>query len=86
MDTPNDALEVRHGGYDIRGAQVDPNVAFPLERVRELQQEGLIGELAPEAYSFVGACAQTRLLKQTGPQWVEKFQKQHIDVVVLVPV
>ncbi|GAK61564.1 hypothetical protein U27_01465 [Candidatus Vecturithrix granuli] len=47
--TPNDRLRVRHGGYDIRGAQRDPNVALPLERLREIQQEGLVGELAPDA-------------------------------------
>lgn len=84
--TPNERLRVRHGGYDIRGAQRDPNVAFPLERLRELQQERLVGELAPDAYSFVGACAQTPLLKRTGPQWVEMLRQQEVDAALLVPV
>lgn len=85
-DTPVEKLRVRHGGYDIRSAQADPNVAFPLERLRELAQEGRIGVLAANAYSFVGACAQTLLLKHAGPKWVEQLRAQEIDAVVLVPV
>ena len=85
-DTPLEQLRVRHGGYDIRSAQADPNVTFPLARMRELAQEGRIGELAANAYSFVGACAQTPLLKRTGPKWVERLQAEAIDAVVLVPV
>lgn len=84
--TPAEKLRVRHGGYDIRSAQADPNVAFPLERLRELAQEGRIGELAANAYSFVGACAQTLLLKHAGPKWVEQLQAQEIDAAVLAPV
>ena len=84
--TPRENLRVRHGGYDIRGAQADPNVVFPLERLLELQRDRTIGELAPDAYSFVGACSQKRLLNETGPQWVRMFQRQRIDAVLLVPV
>ena len=86
IDTPKERLRVRHGGYDIRAAQADPNVVFPLERLLELERDGIIGELVPAAYSFVGACAQTPLLKQTGPRWVRMFQQQKIDAVLLVPV
>ncbi len=85
-DTPPGDLRVRHGGYDIRGAQADPNVAFPLQRLLELEAEGIIGELAPQAYSFVGACAQTRLMKHVGPKWAEALQQQQVDAALLVPV
>ncbi len=84
--TPPEQLRVRHGGYDIRSAQSDPNVAFPLARLREFTQEGRLGELAANAYSFVGACAQTPLVKRTGPQWVKRLQAEVIDAAVLVPV
>ncbi len=85
-DTPVEKLQVRHGGYDIRGALADHNVAFPLQRLRELEQEGAIGEIAPDAYSFIGACAQTRLLKETGPEWVSMLKEKNLDAVFLVPV
>ena len=86
IDTEKDNLQVRHGGYDIRGVQCDPNVAFPLDILRNLAQEGVIGEVAQQAYSFVGACSQMRLLKRTGPEWVKLFQEQQIDAALLIPV
>ena len=85
IDTPRERLRVRHGGYDIRGALRDPNVVFPLDRLREMEKEGRIGELAPQAYSFVGACAQLRLLKGAGPQWVAMLKQQSMDAAILVP-
>ena len=86
VDTPGEQLRVRHGGYDIRGAQADHNTVFPLDRLRELAAEGVIGTLQPTAYSFVGATAQTRLIKQSGPQWLAMFKEGEIEAALLVPV
>ena len=86
VDTPKEKLRVRHGGYDIRGAQADPNVVFPYELLLDLEREGRIGELGREAYSFVGACSQKRLLKRTGPEWVRLLQEQKVEAALLVPV
>ena len=85
-DTPIDHLVVRHGGYDVCCSAGDPNVTFPLALLRGLAAQGQIGKLAPEAYSFVGACSQTRLLRNSGPLWVERFQEQGIQAALLVPV
>ncbi len=86
IDTPRERLRVRHGGYDIHGAMIDPNVAFPLERLMELDREGLFGELHREAYSFVGAASQIRIMSHAGPQWVRLLKEQGIDAVLMVPV
>jgi hypothetical protein len=85
-DTPVESLRVRHPGYDVRGARTDPNVVFPLEHLRDLEREGIIGELAPSAYSFVGTCSQRLLLGEAGPQWAWSLGRQGIDVALLVPV
>ena len=85
-ETPIEHLRVRHGGYDIRGASADANVAFPLERMRECEREGLIGTLAPDAYSFVGAAAQTLIIKESGPEWTERLKQRGVEAAVLVPV
>ncbi|MFU8858609.1 MAG: glycine/sarcosine/betaine reductase selenoprotein B family protein [Deferrisomatales bacterium] len=84
--TPSASLCVRHGGYDVRAAQTDPNVVFALDRLRELEGEGAIGELAPTSYSFVGACSQLRLLKESAPAWVARIQEEKVDALLLVPV
>lgn len=85
-NTPSERLRVRHGGYDIRAAKSDPNVVFPLEILRELQAEGKVGEVAPQAFSFVGATSQRRLLKETGPEWLERIRGMGVDSLLLVPV
>ena len=83
--TPHEHLRVRHGGYDIRGAEADPNVVFPAARLVQLQHEGAIGELLPHAYTFVGAAAQQRLLKETGPRLAELLVQQQAEGALLVP-
>lgn len=85
-ETHYDDLMVRHGGYDIQGAQKDPNVAFPLEIFREFEKEKKIGCFVDTVFSFVGACSQIRLLKKTGPKWVEKIKSMDVDAVFMIPV
>lgn len=85
-DTDPDRLRVRHVGYDIRGAELDPDVVFPLRRLHEIAEEGRIGALYPKAYSFVGVCSQLRLLNEAGPAWVSTLQAQDFDAALLVPV
>lgn len=79
-------LRVRHGGYDIRGAQADPDVAFPLARLRELAGDGVIGEVADPAFSFVGAASQKRLLRDAIPAWIDRLRQAGADAALLVPV
>ncbi|MCJ7626101.1 MAG: glycine/sarcosine/betaine reductase selenoprotein B family protein [Anaerolineaceae bacterium] len=86
IETPQDRISARHGGFDVRAVQQDTNTAFPIHRLRELQQEGIIGELAEKVYSFVGACAQKTLQKHTAPLWSQIFLGQGIDAALLVPV
>jgi D-proline reductase (dithiol) PrdB len=41
--------------FDRTGFQQDWNVVFPLDRLRELTDQGLIGSIADFHYSFMGA-------------------------------
>jgi hypothetical protein len=86
VDVAPDRLRVRHPGYDVRPARADPNVNLPLKPLHSLHQQGVIGQLHPLAYSFVGACAQTPLVKVIAPDWAEQFCQQHIGAALLVPV
>ena len=83
-DTPSRLLRVRHPGYDIRGALRDHNVVFPIDHLKALEEEGVIGELAEEAYSFVGATSQIRLLKEHAPRWAERLTANGVDAALLV--
>ena len=86
VDTPPENLRLRHPGYDIRGVRRDHNVALPLDRLKELAGEGVIGELLPDAFSFVGATAQTPLRKKLAPQWAGMLKARKVDAMLLVPV
>lgn len=84
-DTRTSDLRVRHGGYDIRSTLKDPNVTFPLDRLREARDDGRIGSLAATSFSFPGATAQGRLRKLL-PEWVGRIHDEGTDVLLLVPV
>jgi len=85
LDTPTADLRVRHGGYDIRSAVRDPNVTFPIDRLREADKDGRIGSLASTFFSFPGATSHGRL-RQKLPQWIERIHEENVDVMLLVPV
>ena len=86
IDTPPDRLRVRHGGYPTGAASLDHNVALPTKALRQLASSGIIGEVAPLAYSFVGATSQIRLRDSVAPLWAAMLQADAIDAVLLVPV
>ena len=84
-DLHSDELRVRHGGYDIRSAEVDHNVTFPRDPLVQLARDGVIGSVASTFYSFPGAVSQGRLNRDALPAWVEEIAPE-IDVLLLVPV
>jgi len=79
-------LRVRHGGYDIRSAVVDHNVAFPRDALVAAAKSGRIGSVADVLYSFPGATSQGRLRRKALPGWIEMIRSLDIDVLILVPV
>ncbi len=84
-DTPESRLRVGHIAYDIRAAQKDSNVIFPLERFRELARQGFIGALAPRNYSYHGVTKIPRLRDETAPQWAQMLKDDGVDAVFLTP-
>lgn len=86
IDTPASELRVRHGGYPVASVAADHQVALPLDHLRAVAADGAIGELAPNAYSFVGAAAQGRIRRDVGPAWAQQLLDEAVDAVLLVPV
>jgi D-proline reductase (dithiol) PrdB len=77
----------RSESFDHAGLQQDPNLAFPLDRCRELQQAGRIGSLNRRHLSFMGSItAPGRLVKQTAPEAVRWLVEDQVDAALLVPV
>jgi D-proline reductase (dithiol) PrdB len=84
-DTPEERLRVGHIAYDVRAAQKDINVIFPLTRFRELAQEGTIGGLARRNYSYHGLTNIPRLMQEVAPQWAQLLKDDGVDAVFLTP-
>ena len=77
----------RSESFDHTGIQQDPNLALPIERVRELAQRGGIGSVNRRHLSFMGSItAPGRLIQQTAPAAAEMLVADAVDVALLVPV
>ncbi len=79
-------LAFYHLHVDNRYAEQDPNCAFPLTRLAELEQAGEIGRSAPSHYSYMGYILDPEvLLEQSTPEMIRRMQSEQVDVVLLVP-
>ncbi|MCZ6710327.1 MAG: glycine/sarcosine/betaine reductase selenoprotein B family protein [Gammaproteobacteria bacterium] len=85
--TPGKHLRVTHFAYDLADARQDPNVVFPIQTLRDLARCNRIGELADDAYTFMGGIYSARKVRDTlAPALADRMQKDKVDVVILVPV
>src|SRR5262245_25862037 len=86
-DTPTAELRATHFAYDLTDARADPNCVFPIDTLRDLAGDGMIGELADELYTFMGGIYSTRKVDEiVAPLLVDLVGRQHPDIVLLVPV
>lgn len=86
-DAPLEDLRATHFAYDLTDARRDIDVVFPLGTLRALVDEGTVGELAPEACTFMGGIYSTRrVTEQLVPELLRRLQDQHVDALLLVPV
>ena len=78
-------LMVTHHHYDHADADRDINVQFPIERLRELVAEKLIGAVAAAHVGFMGYTMQLRkMYEETAPAIADHIdQHARPDIVVL---
>jgi len=77
----------RSDSFDHAGMVRDPNLAFPLDRARELVEAGRIQSVADEHISFMGSItAPGRLVRDTAPEVARRLLDDAVDVALLVPV
>ncbi|MDY0222478.1 MAG: glycine/sarcosine/betaine reductase selenoprotein B family protein [Desulfobacterium sp.] len=86
-NTPFRDLVMSHisTNFDRTGFQQDINVIFPLDRMRELVQQGVIGSIADYHYSFMGATAPEKMVV-TARSIARIMKKDYVDGVLLIPV
>ena len=77
----------RSKSFDHGGLQQDRNLAFPLDRLRELASSKEIGSVAPRHLSFMGSItAPGRLMKESAPEAAALLVEDAVDIALLVPV
>lgn len=74
--------------FDRSGFQLDLNVVYPIDRLEELADAGVIGSVAPRHYAFAGNQPDTvsELRLDTGPACAADMIADDVDVVLLTPV
>ena len=85
---------LRAGEYGIAHSHIphqvaleDLNTVLPLTRVEELIAEGIVGELAPSHYSFIGYCPPAAALaEEVAPAIAAAMAAERVDVALVVPI
>lgn len=72
--------------FDRSAFQQDPNISFPLDRLREMAADGEIGGVANWHYSFMGAQPNHEALAQSGEEVGRLLAADGVDVALLVPI
>ncbi len=89
-EIPSDAtekdIEVNHLHINTSYIKQDINVILPLQRMAELEREGLVGRLAPTAYSFYGFQWQNSgFLNEAIAPISKKMKTEEVEAVLLTP-
>ena len=81
------SLKIWHTHFDTTAAREDVNVVYPIERLRELADEGIIGGVSPRAVSFMGYFSNVfRMRDEVAPAVVRVLLDAGADGAILVPV
>jgi D-proline reductase (dithiol) PrdB len=87
VDTGSLVESHRSYAFDHEAVQSDVNLAFPVDRFRELESQGGIGELNHRHFSFMGSIVgPRRLIDETAPQVARMLAEDRVDAVFLTPV
>lgn len=73
--------------YNHTDASQDLNCMFPLDRLRELAAEGVIGSVAPHVYSgFMGRIyIRDAVCNEAAPALAAKLKADGVDLLIVVP-
>lgn len=86
-DTDMNDLVMSHisTNFDRTGFYRDLNVVFPIDRLRELRDEGVIGSIASRHFSFMGATP-PHLMEPLARDLAGILQQDGVNGIVFCPV
>src|SRR5215208_3574009 len=81
-----DILTWTHAYHAPDRGGTDLDSVFPLWTLRELEAEGILGELNRRHFSFMGAIHDPDpLVESTAPEVAQKLEEDRVDAVLLTP-
>jgi glycine/betaine/sarcosine/D-proline reductase family selenoprotein B len=81
------ALAIAHTHFSHQVAEADMNTIFPLERLAELEANGVIGALASTHYSTMGYVTRAAdLAEETAPAIASRMKADATDIALVIPV
>jgi len=78
-----DKFDAVHSGYDTASANQDPNRLVPLDTMRELERDGVIGKVHEFVHSTGGAHAAVENAVQIGRQIADRLKAAGVNGVIL---
>jgi D-proline reductase (dithiol) PrdB len=86
VDTTIDQFMITHTHYNHEDADKDINCVFPLLRLHELVELGIIKRLSESHFGLMGFIPNPEpLLSETAPQIGHKLKEQGVDAVLMTP-
>lgn len=79
----SDGYETAHGGYDPVYANEDPNRVLPVDVLRDMEKEGIIGSLHNKFYTTVGNGTAVKSAKKFAEEYSKKLKEDGVDAVIL---
>jgi glycine reductase len=82
-DLKGENYEISHGGYDAQFVRQDPDRLVPLDVMRELEREGVIGKLHDAFISTSGLANPLSNTRRMGREMAERAKQLGIDAIIL---
>jgi glycine reductase len=82
-DLKGEDYEISHGGYDPQFVRQDPDRLVPLDVMRQLEKEGVIGKLHDAFLSTSGLANPLSNTRRIGREMAERVRQLGVDAVIL---
>ena len=83
MDLTEETYETAHGGYDPVYANEDSDRVLPVDVLRDMEKEGVIGELHHLFYTTTGNGTAVASAKAFADEFSQKLKADGVDAVIL---